>query len=250
MPQFFERNLALTFDTWRLGTHFSYILRLPIQFHSGHVVSTRTVQTVPWFMANDWGFNTKCVHESSIDKAGGFESWDHVKAKAWWNHVHQFKCRLRLNIQTDSDLNDAGKTNAPGICTVRASDMPAFLNPLGRHWSTVSTRHWWENLQVVKSLRVPATLLLSHCSLSLKAHADVVAYMQQQKGLRVEFTGLSGSTAVGLHLSLKCHVALGRVLPNSHLRTSRKTLRFASGFFSLHFEPKSKRYNVNNQHSI
>eukprot|EP00435_Cladocopium_sp_Y103_P029039 s4270_g7.t1 len=35
----------------------------------GHIVSTRAVQTVPWFMVNDWGFNTKCVYESSIEKA-------------------------------------------------------------------------------------------------------------------------------------------------------------------------------------
>lgn len=89
-------------------THFKsgYTLVCVFDGHGpyGHVVSTRTVQTVPWFMANDWGFNTKCVHESSIDKA------------------------------------------------------------------LIDCFH--------------------------KAHADVVAYMQQQKGLRVEFTGLSGSTAV------------------------------------------------------
>ena len=35
----------------------------------GHIVSTRTVQTVPWFMVNDSGFDKDTIDESGIEKA-------------------------------------------------------------------------------------------------------------------------------------------------------------------------------------
>lgn len=38
---------------------------------SGHIVSSRTVQTVPWFMVNDSGFNKDTIDEESIEKAAG-----------------------------------------------------------------------------------------------------------------------------------------------------------------------------------
>eukprot|EP00438_Fugacium_kawagutii_P002522 Skav232413 [mRNA] locus=scaffold4273:68589:70360:+ [translate_table: standard] len=36
---------------------------------AGHIVSTRTVQTVPWFMVNESGFDKDTIDESCIEKA-------------------------------------------------------------------------------------------------------------------------------------------------------------------------------------
>lgn len=38
---------------------------------SGHIVSTRTVQTVPWFMVNESGFDKDTIDEACIEKAMG-----------------------------------------------------------------------------------------------------------------------------------------------------------------------------------
>ncbi|CAK9093016.1 unnamed protein product [Durusdinium trenchii] len=54
-------------------THFKsgYTLVCTFDGHGpfGHIVSTRTVQTVPWFMVNESGFDKDTIDESGIEKA-------------------------------------------------------------------------------------------------------------------------------------------------------------------------------------
>mmetsp|Transcript_84761 Transcript_84761/g.103928 ORF Transcript_84761/g.103928 Transcript_84761/m.103928 type:complete len:453 (-) Transcript_84761:204-1562(-) len=54
-------------------THFKsgYTLICTFDGHGpfGHIVSTRTVQTVPWFMVNESGFDKDTIDESCIEKA-------------------------------------------------------------------------------------------------------------------------------------------------------------------------------------
>jgi len=54
-------------------THFKsgYTLVCAFDGHGefGQIVSTRTVQTVPWFLVNEWGFDSDTIDEACIEKA-------------------------------------------------------------------------------------------------------------------------------------------------------------------------------------